>query len=156
MLICHNYSNNLLVYCYVMNIACVRLTYSSFYHHSKEPQNHLLEFLKSVADDYRSDQRAEDFIPDLLQLKVPLLFAVKNEPGAGGGSHVGDTFSSFLHDYILRNNLCHVITNKIKDTLSDVTDNEQYAFHGIVLNVLHSVSIFNVSICLYVCGDCLF
>ena len=123
------------------------MTSSSFYHHSKEPQNHLLEFLKSVADDYRSDQRAKDFIPDLLQLKVPLLFAAENEPGAGGGSQVGDTFSVFLHEYTRRNNLCPVITNEIMDTLRYVTDNEQYAFHGIVLNVLHSVSIFNVCAC---------
>ena len=126
-----------------MNIAYVQLTYSWFYHHSKEPQNLLLEFLKSIAHDYRSDQQAKDFIPDLLQLKVPLLFVAENEPRAGD---VGDTFSSFLHEYIRRNNLRPVITNKIKDTLSCVTDNEQYAFHGIVLNVLHSVSIFNVSI----------
>ena len=104
----------------------------------------MLEFLKSIAHDYRSDQRAKDFIPDLLQLKVPLLFVAENEPRAGD---VGDTFSSFLQEYILRNNLRPVITNKIKDTLSCVTDNEQYAFHGIVLNVLHSVSIFNVCMC---------
>ena len=113
---------------------------SSFYHHSKESQNHLLEFLKSVADDYKSHKRAEDFIPHLLQLKVPLLFAAENEPGAGDGSHVGEIFSSFLREYILRHNLHPMIMKRIKDILSYICDNN--AFHGIVLNVLQLVSVF--------------
>ena len=88
------------------------------------------------------DQRAKDFIPDLLQLDVPLLFAAENEPGIEvGGNLVGERFSSFLHDYIQRNNLCPAIMSKIENILSHVADNEQHIIHRIVLNVLQSVSV---------------
>ena len=108
-----------------------------------------MEFLKSVAERYRLDERAGDFIPDILQLKVPLLFAADAEPIPEGGNRVGDKFSLFLRDYIQRNNLRPVIMNKIQDILGYVTDNEQYMFHWIVLNVLQSVSI-NVCVCVCV------
>ena len=115
----------------------------------------MLEFLRSLAERYKLDQRAKDFIPDLIQLDVPLLFVAENEPGIEGGNLVGDKFSSFLHDYIQRNNLRPVIMNKIQDILGYVTDNEQYMFHWIVLNVLQSVSI-NVCVCVCVCMFCVY
>ena len=109
-----------------------------------------MEFLKSVAERYRLDERAGDFIPDILQLKVPLLFATEIEPAPEGGNRVGDKFSSFLREYIQRNNLRPVIMKKIQDILGYVTDNEQYMFHWIVLNVLQSVSMC-VCVCVGVC-----
>ena len=111
-----------------------------------------MEFLKSVAERYRLDERAGDFISDILQLKVPLLFAAETEPAPEGGNRVGDKFSFFLREYIQRNNLRPVIMNKIQDILGYFTDNEQYMFHWIVLNVLQSVS---MCVCLCVCV-CLF
>ena len=102
----------------------------------------MLEFLRSLAECYKLDQRAKDFIPDLIRLDVPLLFAAENEPGKEGGNLVGKKFSSFLHEYIQRNNLCPAIMSKIEDILSYVADNEQHNIHCIVLNVLQSVSVF--------------
>ena len=111
----------------------------------------MLEFLRSLAERYKLDQRAKDFIPDLIQLDVPLLFVAENEPGIEGGNLVGDKFSSFLHDYIQRNNLCPAIMSKIEDILNVVADNKQHNIHRIVLNVLQSVSVF-MCVCLYVLG----
>ena len=128
---------------------CYTEQFLLFYPHSfqnEEPQTHLLEFLKSVAESYRSNKRAGDFIPDVLRLNVPLLFAAENEPGAGDGSLVGDMFSSFLREYIQRNNLHPVIMNKIQDIIGYIADKKQHAFHWIVLNVLQLVSMC-VSVC---------
>ena len=102
----------------------------------------------SVAESYRSNKRAGDFIPDVLQLNVPLLFAAENEPGAGDVSHVGDIFSSLLREYIQRNNLQPVIMNKIRDIIGYITDKKQHAFHWIVLNVLQLVSM-RVCVCVF-------
>ena len=110
----------------------------------------MLEFLRSLAERYKLDHRAKDFIPDLFQLDVPLLFAAENQPGIEGGNLVGEKFFSFLLEYIQRNNLCPAIMSKIEDILSYVADNEQHNIHRIVLNVLQSVS---VVMCVYVLGN---
>ena len=112
----------------------------------------MLEFLRSLAERYKLDQRAKDFIPDLLQLEVPLLFVAENEPGIEGGNLVGEMFFSFLLEYIQRNNLHPAIMSKIEDILNYVADNEQHNIHRIVLNVLQSVSVF-MCVCICCVGE---
>ena len=52
---------------------------------------------------------------DLLELKVPKLFAV--ERGRKEDEAVADEFSAFLRNYILRCNLKHTIIKKIMDIM---------------------------------------
>ena len=87
-------------------------------------RNHffLLDFLKAVAAGYLSDKRQQEFVVDLLQLKVPKLFAV--EEGADGpeaaekeDTEVARRFSVFLRAYINRNALKHSILNQMSTLL---------------------------------------
>lgn len=78
-------------------------------------RNHffLLDFLQSVATQgYQADKRQKEFVLDLLQLKVPKLFAV--EEGCEDltdymDKEVAKKFTSFLRIFINRNALKHSI-----------------------------------------------
>ena len=61
--------------------------------------HYLLDFLQSVAECYRDDERAGDLVVDLLKLQVPKLFAV--EGGREEDEAVRCEFSRFLRKYIL-------------------------------------------------------
>ena len=66
------------------------------------------DFLQLVADRYKSDGRAGDFILDLLRLQVPKLLSI--EPGEEvAGQEVQSEFKKFLQDFIRRNALKHTI-----------------------------------------------
>ena len=80
----------------------------------------LLEFLQSVAVCYLKQCRAKDFILDLLQLDVPTLFVSESEGSTStlqsdivAGS-VSDEFSTFLSEYIQRNNLRKAILANVE------------------------------------------
>ena len=77
-------------------------------------RNHifLLSFLKSVSHAYTADERHNDFILDLLQLKVPELFAVEEETDESAGQvdmEVAKNFSEFLNCYVQRHVQKHII-----------------------------------------------
>ena len=74
---------------------------------------YLLTFLKSIAEHYRIEKRAHEFIMDLLQLNVPKLFAV--EPGEleEDAQAVAMEFTSFLYDFINRNALKPAILTQL-------------------------------------------
>ena len=110
----------------------------------EELQNHLLEFLVRVADVYRKDRRAGDFIPDVLQLKVSQLFSADTEAGLNGESLVGEKFSEFLKVYIQRNNLRPELMSRIQEIIGYVPENEPTAFHWIILNVICSVRLISI------------
>ena len=82
----------------------------------------MLDFVIKVAGTYRKDQRASDFIPDLLQLRVPNLFSSSSEPGADKRGLIKERFSDFLKSYIRRNNLRPVIMTRIQDILGVVSE----------------------------------
>ena len=85
-------------------------------HHHKS----LLEFLKSVGSSYQTQGRATDFVLDLLVLNVPSLFVADCEGSTStlqsdilAGS-VSENFSTFLSEFIQRNNLRKPILERIK------------------------------------------
>jgi hypothetical protein len=70
-------------------------------------RNHyfLLDFLKNVSNSYLSEKRQSEFVVDLLQLKVPKLFAIKegtDEIAERENLEVGRKFMFFLRSYINR------------------------------------------------------
>ena len=66
------------------------------------------DFLQKVADRYKSDSRAGEFVLDLLKLQVPKLLSI--EPGEEvAGQEVQSEFKKFLQDFIRRNALKHTI-----------------------------------------------
>ena len=75
---------------------------------------YLLDFLKCVAERYRDDRQAGDLVLDLLNLKVPKLFAVKQGENDEGVCH---RFVSFLENYICKDALKHTILEKMSDIL---------------------------------------
>ena len=68
-----------------------------------------------MAERYRDDHRAGELVVDLLQLKVPKLFAV--DKGGEEDEEVALQFSAFLRSYISRNALKHTILGKIRNIL---------------------------------------
>ena len=85
-------------------------------------RNHyfLLDFLTSVASAYLKDKRQKQFVTDLLQLKVPKLFAVEegeDEEVRKEDLQVATKFSAFLKSYILRHALKHSLLNQMTDIL---------------------------------------
>ena len=100
----------------------------------------MLTFLYNVADKYKEDRRAREFIPDLLQLDVPQLFATSSDDEMGDTTSVGQSFSNFLKAYIQRNGLRKDIFNQMQTMIAHITDEKQHLhFHWIILNVLQSV-----------------
>ena len=87
-----------------------------------DAQHHkfLLEFIKTVAICYKDQDRAKDFILDLLHLDVPGLFVTDTEGSTSTlqsdilASSVPDEFSNFLADYIQRNNLQETILGEVE------------------------------------------
>ncbi len=78
----------------------------------------LLDFLKKVAERYLQDQRAAEFVLDLLQLSVPKLFAVESSgKEKGAAASISAEFMAFLKDYITRNSLKLLILCQMKDIL---------------------------------------
>lgn len=76
----------------------------------------LLDLLKSVASGYLADKRQTEFILDLLQLKVPKLFAVEKEADEMAEKEdmeVAKKFSLFLRGFISRNALKHSILTQM-------------------------------------------
>ena len=73
---------------------------------SAQKHCYLLDFLKSVAQCYHQDGRAEDLVVDLLKLKVPKLFAVEGE--GEDDEKVRCEFSAFLQKHILKYYCKHV------------------------------------------------
>ena len=75
----------------------------------------LLDFLKLVAARYVMDSRQTLYVMDLLQLKVPKLFAIEeetNETDEKEDVEVRRNFSAFLWNFINRNALKHsILTN---------------------------------------------
>ena len=108
-------------------------------HSSDDLQGYILDFIIRVANVYRKDQRSCDFIPDILQLKVPNLFSPDNEEQEQGP--VADKFSEFLKAYIQRNQLRPVIMRRIQEILHPVSEDKQMAFHWIVLSIVQSVCV---------------
>ena len=97
---------NLLIYHYEFSISmtppCTTIAninlhntprFNGAHHH-----HYLLDFLQSVAERYRDDDRAGDLVVDLLKLNVPKLFAV--EGGSKEDEAVRCEFSCFLRDYM--------------------------------------------------------
>lgn len=81
---------------------------------------YLLDFLKSVADSYLKDKRQQQFVMDLLQLKVPKLFAVEegaNETIEKEDETVARKFSAFLRNFINRHALKNSILNQMTTLL---------------------------------------
>ena len=73
---------------------------------------YLLDFLKSVAEGYLADKRQQEFVMDLLQLKVPKLFAIEegaDETMKKEDATVARKFSTFLRNFINR----HALKNSI-------------------------------------------
>ena len=87
-----------------------------------DAQHHkfLLEFIKSMAKCYKDQDRAKDFILDLLHLDVPGLFVTDSEGSTSTlqsdilASSVPDEFSNFLTDYIQRSNLQETILGEVE------------------------------------------
>ncbi len=78
----------------------------------------LLDFLKKVAERYLQDQRAAEFVLDLLQLSVPKLFAVESSGREkAAAASISAEFVAFLKDYITRNSLKLLILSQMKDIL---------------------------------------
>ena len=71
---------------------------------------YLLGFFQSVAKRYHDSRRAGNLVVDLLELKVPKLFAVEQ---GEKDEEVCCQFSAFLRDYILRCDLKHTILGKM-------------------------------------------
>jgi len=82
----------------------------------KDPQHHqfLLEFLKSVSKGYVQQERARDFVLDLLALDVSDLFQMEEEAADEStvsvhsdifACCVSDEFTAFLTDFVQRNQL---------------------------------------------------
>ena len=80
----------------------------------------LLEFLQSVAVSYLKQCRAKDFVLDLLQLDVPKLFASECEGSTStlqsdiAAGSVSDEFTTFLSEYIQRNDLRKAILANVE------------------------------------------
>lgn len=73
-----------------------------------------------MAKCYKDQDRAKDFILDLLHLDVPGLFVTDSEGSTSTlqsdilASSVPDEFSNFLTDYIQRNNLQETILGEVE------------------------------------------
>jgi hypothetical protein len=73
-----------------------------------------------VAKCYKDQDRAKDFILDLLHLDVPGLFVTDSEGSTSTlqsdilASSVPDEFSNFLTDYIQRSNLQETILGEVE------------------------------------------
>ena len=77
----------------------------------------LLNFLKNVSNSYFTEGRQSEFVVDLLQLKVPNLFAVEecdDELAESEDLEVARRFSLFLRDYINS----HALKNSILSQMS--------------------------------------
>lgn len=72
-------------------------------------ENHffLCPFMEAVGKKYIDDKRSPEFLVDLLQLKVPKLFALEEANVTGGcmQNEVPKKFSSFIRSYINSNAL---------------------------------------------------
>lgn len=87
-----------------------------------DAQHHkvLLEFIETVAKRYKNQDRAKDFVLDLLHLDVSGLFVTDTEGSTSTlqsdilASSVPDEFSNFLTDYIQRNNLQETILGEVE------------------------------------------
>ena len=80
----------------------------------------LLDFLRSVAASYVTDERQKEFVLDLLQWNMPKLFAVKegaDEVTEKKDVEVARNFSIFLRNFINRNALKHSILIQLPDVL---------------------------------------
>ena len=102
-------------------------------------RNHffLLDFLKSVADSYLVDKRQKEFVLDLMQLKVPKLFAI--EEGAEDPEdvekedvEVGKQFTIFLRSYINRNALKHSILTQMTSLLVRTMSRVHYSIYCLI------------------------
>ena len=94
-----------------------------------------------MSDQYRTERRACDLIPNLLQLKFPDLFftdaeAVQNEANACGKKYFG-----FLKRYIRRNDLHYKIIRRIHEIITSISEDKQTQNHTIVFSVLYLVSL---------------
>ena len=69
------------------------------------------DFLQKVADIYKSEDRAEEFVLDLLKLQVPKLLSTENAEEAKD-QEVRSEFKRFLQDFIKRNALEHSILTR--------------------------------------------
>ena len=96
-------------------LACIHYTSSpTLPKHNRSSGAHhhyyLLDFFQSVAKCYHNHRRAGNLVVDLLELKVPKLFAVLE---GEKDEEVRCQFSAFLRDYILRCDLKHTILGKM-------------------------------------------
>ena len=82
-----------------------------------EHHRFLLDFLKSVANRYRQDSRAAEFILDLLLLEVPKLFTIEGSQEAETATVISLEFTSFLRDFINRYALKHTILGQMGNIL---------------------------------------
>ena len=85
-------------------------------------RNHyfLLDFLKSVSNSYLTEGRQGEFVINLLQLKVPKLFAMEegsDEIAEKEDLEVARRFSLFLRAYINRHALKHSILGQMSTLL---------------------------------------
>ena len=85
-----------------------------------EHHTFLLEFLKSVAQCYLAQGRANHFILDVLQLDVPNLFGTESEGSTSTlqsdilSTSVPDQFTHFLSDYVKRNALQEALLSSVE------------------------------------------
>ena len=120
------------------------LSFSSL--RSEESQSYLFSFITKIAEKYKEDKRAKDFISELIQLDTPQLFAPPRPSSPAEAekpeeSNVGQQFKDFLVSYIQRNNLRSVILNQLQVLITHITDKkENVNFQWIILGVLQSVS----------------
>lgn len=119
----------------------------------EEAQSYLFSFITKIAEKYRDSKRAKDFIPELIQLDVPQLFAVPRPSSPSPSpspmeeekheeTSVGQQFKDFLMSYIQRNNLRNVILSQLQILITHITDRKDNVnFQWIILGVLQSVSL---------------
>ena len=69
----------------------------------------ILNFMKTVRDNYVKDGRSHDFILDLLGINVPKLFGLPEDTDKGHpvAVEVQSEFSAFIQSYIHHNALNH-------------------------------------------------
>eukprot|EP00731_Ephydatia_muelleri_P026808 Em0018g908a len=97
----------------------------------------LLEFIKRVGTHYATDRRPLDFILDLLDIKVPKLFALpeKTDNGYAVAVEVQGNLSTIVQDYIYLNALKSGLLQRMSKILCSISE-QLDDFQQLILTVL--------------------
>ena len=74
-------------------------------------------FMESVGQAYANNRHAQEFIEDILRLKVPKLLALEEDNQTEEDAEVPKKFSSFLHSYINSHALKDSLLKRMKTLL---------------------------------------